>query len=266
VTAPTAPGTPADRPAVVTGASSGIGAATARMLADAGHPVVLGARRHDRCEEVAEKIRADGGTAHAVLLDLADPGSVEDFVTAAEQLVGAVDIVVSNAGHTQPGTSIESSAADFQTHLDVNVLGAQALLRGFAPAMVRRAHGDVVFVTSEVVQEPRPGMAAYVTSKWAVEGLARAMQMELDGTGVRVSIVRPGPTVSEMGRDWDPAVTHELITEWQRWGLARHSNFLAPEGVAGAVLAVASAPPGVHLRLVEVEPVAPVVRREEPSS
>ncbi|MFL6239363.1 MAG: SDR family oxidoreductase [Actinomycetes bacterium] len=255
-----------ERPAIVTGASSGIGAATARVLAQAGHPVVLGARRLDRCEELAEKIRADGQQAHALPLDIADPRSADTFTREARRLVGDVDIIVSNAGRTQPGRAVNASTEQFQQHLDVNVLGAQALMRAFAPTMVQRAHGDIVFVTSEVVQEPRPGVAAYVTSKWAVEGLAHAMQMEMDGTGVRVSIVRPGPTMTEMGWDWDPTVTHKLITEWQRWGLARHSNFLPPEGVAGAVLAVVSAPADVHFRLIEVEPVAPVASGEEPTS
>jgi NADP-dependent 3-hydroxy acid dehydrogenase YdfG len=253
----------ADRPAVVTGASSGIGAATARVLAEAGHPVVLGARRTDRCAEIAEKICADGGTAHAVGLDVSDNESIERFAHEARQLVGDIDIVVSNAGLTQPGTALQAQTEDFHRHLGVNVLGPQTLMRLLGAEMVGRARGDLVFVTSEVVQEPRPGMAAYVTSKWAVEGLAHAMQMEMDGTGVRVSIVRPGPTLTEMGWDWDAAITHELITEWQSWGLARHSNFLPPQGVAGAVLAVVSAPPDVHLRLVEVEPVAPVTPRED---
>jgi len=197
-------------------------------------------------------------------VDLADQDSLGGFVAAATALVDTVDIVVSNAGLTRPGRAVEATTADFQEHFAVNVLGAQTLMRSFGEAMVGRSCGDLVFVTSEVVQEPRPGMAAYVTSKWAVEGLAHAMQMEMEGTGVRVSIVRPGPTLTEMGWDWDPAVTHELITEWQRWGLARHSNFLPPDGVARAVLAVVSAPPDVHFRLVEVEPVAPVDRGEEP--
>ncbi len=250
------------RAAVVTGASSGIGAATSRALASAGHPVVLGARRVDRCEEVAEKIRANGGTAHALPLDLDELSSVAEFASRARDAVGDIDIVVSNAGRTQPGRAIDATTEMMQHHLNVNLLGAQALAREFGAGMVRRGQGDLVFVTSEVVQEPRPGMAAYVASKWAIEGLARAMQMELEGTGVRVSIVRPGPTMTEMGWDWDPDVARDVINEWERWGLARHSNFLPPEGVANAVLTVVSAPADVHYRLVEVEPVAP--KRDAP--
>jgi NAD(P)-dependent dehydrogenase (short-subunit alcohol dehydrogenase family) len=101
-------------------------------------------------------------------------------------------------------------------------------------------------------------MASYVASKWGLEGLARAMQMELEGTGVRASIVRPGPTMTGMGMDWDMSVVGPLLEEWRRWGLVRHDGYLGPEAIAGAVMAVVSAPPGTHLTLVEVEPEAPV--------
>ncbi|MDX6284883.1 MAG: hypothetical protein QOG53_368 [Frankiales bacterium] len=255
--------TPKDRPAVVTGASSGIGAATARALGAIGHPVVLGARRVDRCEQVADEIREAGGAAHSVALDLTDAVSVKAFAAEAARLVGPVEVVVSNAGETRPGTALGADTALFERHLQVNVLGAQALVSLLGTDMVARRRGDIVFVTSEVVTSPRPGVAAYVTSKWAIEGLAQAMRMELEGTGVRVSVVRPGPTLTEMGWDWDPAVTGELLNEWQRWGLVRHMSFLAPEGVASAVAAVVSAPPGVHFTLVEVEPEAPVEGKSE---
>jgi NAD(P)-dependent dehydrogenase (short-subunit alcohol dehydrogenase family) len=219
---------------------------------------VLGARRVDRCEQVADEIRNGGGTAHAVALDLSDPVSVKAFAAEAERLVGPIDVVISNAGESKPGTALGADTASFERHLQVNVLGAQALISLIGTEMVARGRGDIVFVTSEVVESPRPGVAPYVTSKWAIEGLARAMRMELEGTGVRVSVVRPGPTLTEMGWDWEPAVTGELLSQWQRWGLMRNMSFLAPEGVAIAVAAVVSAPPGVHFTLVEVEPEAPV--------
>jgi NADP-dependent 3-hydroxy acid dehydrogenase YdfG len=256
--------TPAHRPAVVSGASSGIGAATARALGAIGHPVVLGARRLDRCRQVADEIRGGGGTAHAVALDLTDPVSIKAFAAESERLVGPIEVVVSNAGETQPGTALGADTSSFERHFQVNVLGAQALVALVGSEMVTRQRGDIVFVTSEVVESPRPGMAPYVTSKWAIEGLARAMRMELEGSGVRVSVVRPGPTLTEMGWDWDPAVTGDLLTQWQRWGLVRHMSFLAPDGVASAVAAVVSAPPGVHFTLIEVEPEAPVEGKPGP--
>ena len=127
--------------------------------------------------------------------------------------------------------------------LRVNLSGTHRLVRAIVPAMAGRRRGDVVFVTSDVVAErPRPSMAAYVTSKWGLEGYARSLQMELEGTGVRATIVRPGPTLTGMGMDWDPAVTGQVIEQWAAWGFARHSNFMRPAGVASAIAAVVSLP------------------------
>ena len=123
--------------------------------------------------------------------------------------------------------------------------------------MVARQRGDIVFITSDVVRVPRTYMAAYVTSKVGLEGLARVMQMETEGTGVRVSIVRPGPSASEQGSTWPDNIVDEVMADWQRWGIMRHPGYLRPVDVARAVLAVVSTPRGTHLTLVEVEPEAP---------
>jgi NADP-dependent 3-hydroxy acid dehydrogenase YdfG len=252
---------PERRPAVVTGASSGIGRATAVALAGAGHPVVLGARRGARLEEAVEEIRARGGEAHAAPLDLADSGSVTAFVKAAGEAVGEIDVVVSAAGRNQPDSAGESDPDDFAATVAVNLLGVQRLMAAVLPDMVRRAHGDVVFVTSEVVRLPRVRTVGYTASKWGLHGYARTLQMELEGTGVRASIVQPGQTLSEMGSDWDPGVTTELLQEWVRWGVARHDHFLRPQAVAAAVVSAVQAPPGTQFSLVEVEPQAPLSAR-----
>jgi NAD(P)-dependent dehydrogenase (short-subunit alcohol dehydrogenase family) len=249
---------PDRRPAVITGASSGIGAETARVLAGAGHPVVLGARRVGACEEIAAEIRSGGGEAAAGHLDLADAVSITQFAKEAEGAFGPVEVMVSNAARIQPGTGLETPPEDFEEVLRVNVGGAQRLVRAFGTGMVERRRGDLVFVTSDVVAHPRPRMSAYVASKWGLEGFVTALQMELEGTGVRAIIVRPGPTLTGMGMDWDPAVTDEVLAEWTRWGLARHSSFLRPDGVALAIAHAVAAPRGTHVSVVEVQPEAPL--------
>ncbi len=250
-------------PAAVTGASSGIGEAAARALADVGHPVVLGARRVDRCEAVAAEIEAAGGRATAVALDVADPGSLAAFVKAAEAAFGPLEVVVSNAGDLQPTTIAATDPQDFADQLSVNLLAAQRLVSLLVAGMVERGRGDLVFVTSDVVRAPRPFMGAYVASKAGLEGMVRALQLELEGTGVRASIVRPGPTITGMGAGWSPEVYTPVLREWKRHGVFRHDGYLSPEGVASAVVAVVAAPPGTHFTLVEVEPEAPVRRRGE---
>jgi NADP-dependent 3-hydroxy acid dehydrogenase YdfG len=248
---------PARRAAVVTGASSGIGLATAQALAAAGHPVVLGARRVDRLAEAAAKIVADGGEALALPLDLTDDASIDEFAWAAEEQLGPIEVVVSNAGEVIPATALGVDPDDFTRQVQVNLLGAHRLVHRLGPAMVERQRGDIVFVTSDVVRVPRTYMAAYVTSKHALEGLARAMQMELEGTGVRVGIVRPGPSSTEQGTTWSEPVVNEVVGDWQRWGVVRHNGALRPVDVARTVVTVVSTPRGTHLTLVEVEPEAP---------
>ncbi len=266
---------PDERPAVVTGASSGIGTEAARALADAGLPVVLGARRLDVCEDVAAKIRQCGGRAVAFPLDLADAASIDAFAKAAIEPFGPIEVVVSNAAAIRPGRALphaggaagsDGAVGDGETSSEealedvvrVNLFGPHRLVARFGPGMIERGRGDLLFVTSDVVAHPRPSMFAYVSSKWGLEGYIHALQMELEGSGVRASIVRPGPTLTGMGMDWDAGVTGEVLDEWVRWGLARHSNFLRPSAVAAAIVSTVTAPRGTHLTVVEVHPEAPV--------
>jgi NAD(P)-dependent dehydrogenase (short-subunit alcohol dehydrogenase family) len=253
---------PENRPAVVTGASSGIGQATAKALAALGHPVVLGARRVAECEETAAAIRSDGGDAFAVHLDLADADSIEQFAKAAVDSLGTVEILVSNAARNMAGSVLDTDSEAFDGVLRVNLSGTHRLVRALAPAMTGRRRGDIVFVTSDVAERPRPTMAAYVTSKWGLEGYVHSLQMELEGTGVRATIVRPGPTLTGMGMDWDPDVTAEVIEQWSAWGFARHSNFMRPAGVAQAIVAAVTLPRGTHATVIELQPEAPI--RTEP--
>jgi len=253
---------PERRPAIVTGASSGIGAATALALAAAGHPVALGARRTDRLDDLAAKIVADGGEAIAVALDLTDDASIRGFVRRTEDGLGPIEVLVSNAGDVQPITTT-ADPAEFARQMQVNLLGAQALVHEVVPKMVQRHRGDVVFVTSEVAHSPRTHMAAYVASKAGLEGFAAAMAMECEGTGVRVGIVRPGPSATAQGTTWRAESVEEVVASWQHWGLLRHDGSLRPAEMAQAILAVVSAPKGTRWAVLEVQPEAPV-REGEP--
>jgi short-subunit dehydrogenase len=249
---------PDRRPAVVTGASSGIGAETAKVLAAAGHPVALGARRVDVCEELAAEIRGSGGEAVAHPLDMTSDESLEEFAAKASADLGDVEVVISNAGAVAPGATAEISSERFSRELDLNLVGAHRLVHAFVPAMIERQRGDIVFVSSDVAVRPRPFMAAYSASKWGLEGMVGALQMELEGTGVRASLVRPGPTWSGMGDDWDPDDAAFVLNQWVRFGLARHPHFLKAKAQADAIAAIVSAPRGVHWSLIEVNPEAPV--------
>jgi NADP-dependent 3-hydroxy acid dehydrogenase YdfG len=255
---------PDRRPAVIAGASSGIGAAAALTLAAAGHPVVLGARRAEKCAEIARRILDNGGEAVAHFLDLADPDSVKDFTEAATRAVGDIEVVVSNAGRLALSAVHSVGTDEFACDVEVNLLGAHRLVRAFVPGMVARRRGDVVFVSSDVAGRARPFVSGYTASKWGLEGMAHAMQMELEGTGVRASIVRPGPTRSELGTDWSAEDLEFLIEKWLAWGHARHPRTLRPSVIADAILSVVSAPRGVHIGAIDVSPEAPIADTAEP--
>ena len=249
---------PDRRPAVVTGASSGIGEATALTLAAGGYPVAVGARREDKLTALVQRIREAGGEAVGHVLDVSSTQSVEEFAAKVTADLGDVEVVVSAAAQLAPGTIHEVDSDRIARELDVNIVGTHRLVRAFVPGMVERRRGDLVIVSSDVAVRARPFMGAYTAGKWGLEGLAHAMQMELEGTGVRCSIVRPGPTWSEMGMDWDPDDAAKVLTGWGKFGHARHSHFLQPKPHADAIKAIVDAPRGVHLNLIEVSPEAPV--------
>jgi len=245
------------RVTLVTGASSGLGAAIAVAFGKLGWPVALGARRADKLGSVARDVEAAGGKAFAHALDVTDAASVDAFVGAAEANLGPVDVVVSNAGIGRAGKLPELPIEDIQAELETNLLGPMRVVRRLLPGLLERQGGDICFVTSLNAVLPRPFQLGYTASKAGLEAAVRTLQMELEGTGVRATIVRPGPAATEMGHDWDPKLQQELLTVWQRWGILRHLNFMPPEQVADAVVAVVTAPKGVHLDLVQINPAKP---------
>jgi NADP-dependent 3-hydroxy acid dehydrogenase YdfG len=249
---------PPARAAAVTGASSGIGAATARSLAAAGHPVALGARRVEVCQTLAAEIEAAGGRAVGLPLDVSDDASVAAFVAQATEALGPIEILVSNAGDLHVGLVHETAPATFAHDVNVHLMGAQRIAAAVLPGMVARRRGDLVFIGSDVVPVPRPRAGAYGAAKAAVEAMARQLRMELEGTGVRASVVRPGPTSTSMGVELPPDQVGPLLEDWKTWGIARHPYFLRPTDIADAVLTVVDAPRGVHIALIEVQPEAPL--------
>lgn len=249
---------PNRRPALVTGASSGIGAATATALSASGYPVVLAARRVERLEELAEVIRSNGGEVAVVHLDVTDDESVGAAAVAAREAMGDIEIVVSNAGDMSPMPAESADTAMFLRQLDTNLVGAHRLVIELLAPMIERRRGDIVLVTSQNAVTPRPLVGAYNASKAGLESFGRTLQMELEGTGVRASIVRPGPTFTEMGWSWAPELIDRCLKDWKRWGLLRHHQYLPAESIARAVVSVATAPRGTHISLVEVNPEAPI--------
>jgi NAD(P)-dependent dehydrogenase (short-subunit alcohol dehydrogenase family) len=249
---------PGRRPAIVAGASSGIGAATAEELGRRGFPVALGARRVDKCEELAEKIRADGGEAIAIGLDVTDPESVKGFVHRATDELGDIEVLVAGAGDTFFGRVHEISTDTFESQIQIHLIGANRLAGAVLPGMVERQRGDLIFVGSDVALRQRPHMGAYGAAKAALVAMVTNLQMELEGTGVRASIVHPGPTKTGMGWSLPPESIGPMLADWAKWGQARHDYFLRAADLARAIAFVAETPRGGFVANMELQPEAPL--------
>lgn len=248
----------------VTGASSGIGQATALAFAAAGWNVACGARRLDRLEEVVDRARSTGAVALSEKLDVTAPDSVSSFFEAVLTKFGRLDAVVCNAGTAVPGTIATLDASDILRVVETNLVGsalcAQAAVRHF---LSTETPGDVVFVSSDSVEKPFPSMVPYVASKAGLEHLAVGLRAELIGTGIRVSTVRLGPTLTEFGTDWDMDAAAELMRMWKRHAVMPSQAVLDVEAPALAIVGIVSAPRGTEYRLVSIGPTT-VDEAEEP--
>jgi NAD(P)-dependent dehydrogenase (short-subunit alcohol dehydrogenase family) len=246
------------RTAVVTGASSGLGAEIAVALGELGWRVAIGARRDDRLADTAGRVEAAGGEAFAHPLDVSRPESIDAFFAALEERFGVANVVVNNAGLSIPGRIQELAAEDIEYELRVNLVGpALVCRRALAPLLESHADGDLVFISSDAARSPRPQQALYSAAKAGLENLARAIGMELEGSGVRSTIVRPGPALSEYAASWGEQKIVELLGYWQHFGLQRHGGTMPSDAVARAVVVAVTSPRGVHFDTIEVQPEAP---------
>ena len=226
----------AGRIALVTGASRGIGAAAASALGAAGALVV----------RVARSLTAgvhDG--MHDLPCDLSDGAAVARLAGDVLQRIGTPDIVVSNAGIFSRIPFEQAELADLERHLAVNLVGAFALARGFLPAMRARGSGLLITIGSIADHVAFPENTLYSTTKFGVRGLHETLAVEYRGTGVRCTLVSPGPTDTSM---WDP------VDPDNRPGFVPRRAMLRPADVADAILFVATRGPHVHVDWLRINP------------
>lgn len=178
---------------IVTGASSGIGAATARAAARAGARLVLAARREDRIEELADEL---GGTI-AVRCDVTDQEQVRLLVQNALDEFGRIDVLVNNAGQGLQATTEQIRLDDFRSVLELNLVAPLAMMQAVLPTMRRQEAGRIINISSGTTFADVPGTGAYVASKIALERLSAIARNELDGTGITVSTMIPFATSTE---------------------------------------------------------------------
>lgn len=206
-----APRTPV---ALITGASSGIGAALAIELAAAGHTVVLSARGVDRLEATAAVIRGRGGRALVLPCDVADRGAVTDVVARSLAETGRLDVVVANAGVYSRKAATQLGRADFESAFAVNFFGAVHLIEAALPHLQRQRSGHLVLMTSFDAKKAMPHDGSYAAAKAALATFGATLRQDLRGSGVHVCTVFPGRVDTPMIDDLDvPAISAKIRPE-----------------------------------------------------
>jgi len=212
----------ADRVAVVTGASTGIGAAMADMLAAEGAKVVLAARRQRELERVAASIRQRGGVAVPVVTDLADDDSLARLVATAESEAGPVDVLVNNAGYALWKTLEATTMAEWDHTFAVNVRAAAYLSAALLPSMAARRFGRIINIGSEAGVAIVPGLAAYCVSKHALVALTEVIQDGNHDNGIKAWVICPGFVDTDMGYVVPGANRANFLTVEEVVDTARH--------------------------------------------
>ena len=210
------------RIALVTGSSTGIGFALARSLGEAGAALVLNARSPGRLAEAAVQLKSAGLTVHQRAFDVTDAPAVEAAIASIETDIGAIDILINNAGGTRRGLFQELTLEDWRAVMSTNLDGLFIVSRAVAPHMIKRQRGRIINICSVMSEISRPGNSAYVASKGAAKMLTKGMAVDLAPFGLNVNGLGPGYFKTELTA---PLVADEKFSSWligrtpaRRWG------------------------------------------------
>ncbi len=225
----------------ITGASSGIGAATARLLAQRGARVVLGARRADRLAQLQDSLRADGAeVAHAVI-DITRPEDAQRLVATAVDAYGGLDVLVGNAGVATLGPLAVGALAEWSDMIDVNLRGVLNGIAAAMPVFLRQGHGDFVTTVSTAGLKIVPNMGVYAATKNAVRTVMEALRQESTDGVIRTTSISPGYVRTELGGSAETRSTMDAIA-------------IAPDAVARAVAFVIEQPRDVEIGDLTIRP------------
>jgi len=236
----------AQKVVLITGASSGIGEAAARLLAGNGARVVLGARRADRLKQIAAEIRNQGGEAEFKALDVTRRADVLSFVRFAQEQFGRVDVMFNNAG-VMPASLMSALKTDeWDRIVDINIKGVLNGIAAALPVMQAQGSGHIINTASTAAHAVGPKFAVYCASKYAVRAITEGLRQEMDT--LRVTLISPGVTETELGSD----ITDEGAAESLR---QLRQAALTSDAIARAVLYAISQPADVDVSEMIIRPV-----------
>jgi NADP-dependent 3-hydroxy acid dehydrogenase YdfG len=231
----------------ITGASSGIGEAAARLLAERGAKVVLGARRTERLEKLAAEINAKGGAARFRALDVTSRKDTEAFIAFAKAELGRVDVLVNNAGVMPLSPLAALKVDEWDRMIDVNIRGVLYGIAAVLPDMKARKSGQIINVASIAAHSVVPTGAVYCATKYAVWALSEGLRQE--NPDVRVTIISPGVVETELGSDISDEGTKQVLVGFRKIALT-------PDAIARAIAYAVEQPDDVDVNEVIVRPTA----------
>ncbi len=233
----------------ITGASSGIGEATALTLAKAGASVALGARRKDRIDELAARIEDEGGTAVALEVDVSDEAAARGFIEAAHERLGRLDTLVNNAGVMLLGPVEQADSEDWRTMINVNLLGLMYCTHAALPIMLGQESGDIVNISSVAGRFARAGNAVYAATKFGVGAFSEGLRSEITERGVRVTLIEPGFVDTELQGHNTGEVLETIEAMREQMG-----EVLRAQDIANGILYAVSQPPHVSINELLIRP------------
>ena len=237
------------RVALVTGASSGIGEATALALAAQGASVAIGARRTDRLQALGGRLKTAGSTALSLELDVTDESACRRAVDRTTSELGGLDILVNNAGVMLLGPIVDADTEDWRRMLNTNVLGLMYMTHAALPHLLEKGRGDIVNISSVAGRVARLGSGGYNASKWAVNAFSESLRQEVTTRGIRISLVEPGAVVTELADHITHDATRELVK-----GMVAQLTPMQPEDIARAIVYIVSQPSYVAVNEMLIRP------------
>ena len=240
-----------DKVILITGASSGIGEATARLLAKKGAAVALAARRTDKLQQIAGEIREAGGKAETFKADVTDESVCQKLVKDVESKLGPIDILINNAGVMLLGPVLNAPIEEWRNMLNVNMFGLLYMTHATLPSMVKRKAGHIVNISSVAGRAATANSAVYNATKWGVNAFTEALRYELvqDKTGIRTTLIEPGAVVTEL-------ISHnrEEIQEMTKQRFAGVSKRLEADDIANGIFYAISQPQHVNVNEILIRP------------